>query len=92
MTRKLRNFVLVAALLASAAGALWFAALIRHEYEHSHEVVLILKTGAYPDPSGLVEADHQGRMEAYAQLGAYSMCVALFVASALGLLKRFRKG
>lgn len=85
MTRRPWGFVLLAVLLASAAGALWFASLIRHEYEHAHEVVLMLKIGADPDPSGLLEADRQGRMEAYAQLGAYSICVVLFVASALGM-------
>ena len=42
----------MAAVLASVAGASWIAALIFHEYEHSHEVVQMLKIGADPDPAG----------------------------------------
>ena len=56
--------MLIAALLASVVGALRFATLILHEYEHCHEVVLIIKLGAYLNPAGVLEAHRQGRMAA----------------------------
>jgi hypothetical protein len=83
--------MLIAALLAGAVGAVRFATVILHSYEHFHEVVLILKLGAYPNPDGVLEAHRQGRMEAFAQIGAYSICIVIFVASALGLSRIVRK-
>ena len=91
MTRSIWALVLIAALLAGAVGALRFAPLILHSYEHFHEVVMILKLGAYPNPDGVLEAYRQGRMEAFAQIGAYSICIVIFVASALGLSRIARK-
>src|SRR6266404_4939856 len=35
----------------------------------------------------ILEAYRQGRMEAIAQLGAYTLCLAAFVGSALGLVR-----
>jgi hypothetical protein len=39
----------------------------------------------------VLEAHRQGRMEAFAQIGAYSICIVIFVASALGLSRIARK-
>jgi len=90
MKKILVQTVLVVVLAAGAAGTWRFATLIRHEYEHAHEVVLALKVGAYPGSAGILEADRQGQLEAYAQLGAYSVSLALLVGSALGLKRSFR--
>jgi len=81
MKKILVQTVLVVALSAGAAGTWRFATLILDEYQHTHEVVLTLKLGAYPDSAGVPEADRQGRMEAYAQLGAYSVSLALTIGS-----------
>ena len=90
MKKILVQTVLVVVLTAGAAGTWRFATLILHEYEHAHEVVLTLKIGAYPDSAGVLEADRQGRLEAYAQLGAYSVSLALLIGSVLGLKGSFR--
>jgi hypothetical protein len=66
MKRRLLQTLLVVALAASAAGTWRFSALVIHEYEHAHEVVLTLKLGVYPGSAGVLEANRQGRMEAIA--------------------------
>jgi hypothetical protein len=91
MTKQLIQALLVVALAAAAAGTRWFAAMVIHQYEHAHEVVLTLKLGVYPDSDGVLEADRQGRMEAIAQLGAYTLCLAALVGSALALVRSIRK-
>ncbi len=93
MKKQLLGLLLVIALAAAAAAAgTWrFAAMVVHEYEYAQEVVLTLKLGGYPDSAGVLEADRQGRMEALAQLGAYTLCFAALVGSALGLVRSTRK-
>jgi len=92
MKKQLLQTLLVVALAAAAAGTWRFAATVVHEYEHAHEVVLTLKLGVYPDSAGVLEAYRQGRMEAIAQFGAYTLCLAALVGSALGLVGSNRKG
>jgi len=82
--------LLIIAIAAVTAGTWRFANLISHKYQHADEVVLMLKLGADPDSAALLEADRQGRMEGYAQLGAYSVSLALLILSVLGLLRSFR--
>jgi len=82
--------LLIVAVAAGAAGTWRFATLISHEYQDANEVVLMLKLGANPDSTGLLEADRQGRLEAYAQRGTYSVSVALLIGSPFGLLRIFR--
>ena len=65
--------------------------MVIHKYEYAHEVVLTLKLGVYPDSAGILEAYRQGRMEAIAQLGAYTLCLAALVRSALALIRSIRK-
>ena len=65
--------------------------MIVHEYEHAHEVVLTLKLGEYPDSAGVLDAYRQGRMDAFAQLGAYTLCLAALVGLAVGLVRSIRK-
>jgi len=84
------RFLLFVALAAAAAGTWRFAAMVVHEYQHAHEFVLTLKLGVYPDSAGVLEAYHQGRMEAIAQLGAYTLCLAALVGLALGLVRSTR--
>lgn len=60
-------------------------------YEHAHEVVLTLKLGVYPDSAGALKAYRQGRMEANAQLGAYTLCLAVLVGSVIGLARSLRR-
>jgi hypothetical protein len=91
MKKRLLGFLLVVAVVVAAAGTWRFAAMVVHEYEHAHEVVLTLKLGVYPDSAGVLEAYRQGRMEAIAQLGAYTLCLAASVGSALGLVRSIRK-
>ena len=91
MKKQLFGFLLFVALAAAAAGTWRFAGMVVHQYEHAHEVVLTLKLGVYPDPAGVLEAYHQGRMEAIAQLGAYTLCLAALVGLAVGLLRSIRK-
>lgn len=91
MKKQLPQALLVVALAAAAAGTWWFAAMVIHQYEHAHAVVLTLKLGVYPDSGGVLEAYRQGRMEAIAQLGAYTLCLAALVDSALGLARSIRK-
>jgi hypothetical protein len=91
MKKQLLAILLVVALVVGAAGTWQFATMVVHEYEHAHEVVLTLKLGVYPDSAGVLEADRQGRMEAIAQLGAYTLCLAVSVGSALGLVRSTRK-
>jgi hypothetical protein len=92
MKKQLLQTLLVVALGAAAAGTWRSAVAVVHEYEHAHEVVLTLKLGGYPDSAGVLEAYRQGRMEAIAQLGAYTLCLAALVGSALGLVRSIRKG
>lgn len=92
MKQRLLQTLLVVALAASAAGTWRSLALVIHEYEHTHEVVLTLKLGVYPDSAGVLEAYRQGWMEAIAQLGAYTLCLAALVGSALALARSIRKG
>jgi hypothetical protein len=66
--------------------------MVVHEYQHANEVVLTLKLGVYPDSAGVLEAYRQGRMEAIAQLGAYTLCLAALVVVALGIVRSIRKG
>jgi hypothetical protein len=40
MKKQLLGFLLVVVLAAAAAGTWRFAAMVVHEYEHAHEVVL----------------------------------------------------
>jgi len=91
MRRRLLRTLLVVARAASAAGTWRFSALVIHEYEHAHEVVLTLKLGVYPDSAGVLEANRQGRIEAIAQLGADTLCLAALVGSALALVRSIRK-
>ncbi len=90
MKRRLLQTLLAVTLAASAAGTWRFSALVIHEYEHAHEVVLTLKLGVDPDSAGVHEAHRQGRIEGIAQLGAYTLCLAALVASALALVRSIR--
>jgi hypothetical protein len=92
LKKALLRIVLVVALAAGAAGTWRYTTLIIQEYQHAHLVVLTLKLGAYPDPAGVLEADRQGRMEAIAQLGAISICLAMLIGSALALIRSIRTG
>jgi len=47
--------------------------------------------GAYPDTGGVLQAHRQGRMEAIAQLGAYTLCLAALVGSVPGLVRSIRQ-
>ena len=91
MKKQVLGFLLIVTLAATAAGTWRFAAMVVLEYEHAHEMVLTLKLGGYPDSAGVLEADRQGRMEAIAQLGAYTLCLAALVGSALGFVRSVRK-
>ena len=91
MKQRLLQTLLVVALAAAAVGSWRFAVMVIHEYDHAHEVVLTLKLGVYPDSADVLEANRQGRMEAIAQLGAYTLCLAALVGSALALVRSIRK-
>jgi hypothetical protein len=65
--------------------------MVIHEYDHAHESVLTLRLGVHPDSAGVFETYRQGRMEAVAQLGAYTLCLAALVSSALALIRSIQK-
>jgi hypothetical protein len=82
------TIVLVSAALAVSAFVGWqFQQLIVEKYAHFQELVLTLKLGTEPTQEGILESNLQGHQEGYAQLGAYTLCVIVFVLSAIAVVK-----
>ncbi len=88
-----RNLIIIVVLLISALsfyGIIHFNSLITERYAHFQEILITLKAGQEPSPAVRVDFRNQGKMEAYFQLGAYTVCIIVATLSIVFLIRQLR--
>lgn len=88
MKSRVTIIITVLFLATSVASAMHFQKLIIDKYSLFEELVLTLKTGQELNNDRAKEARQQGTIEAYVQLGAYTLSIIVLVLCSGALVKQ----